>query len=227
MAEPALFAVDDDPTVLTLPDAYPDRVFDEHFLNEAIERGMARCAKHIPHRFAHACPTQNDVQEWVRSLAAASVAQARGHLVAISTGPSLLLLGPTGVGKTHLAYGAIRAVCVSGLHCTWMAITAAQAYALLRPGRKFESEVDFDRLASTQLLLLDDLGAAKSSEWTEEVNYRLINHRYEHELPTIITSNVPPRELGDAVGERVASRLTEMCQRVVLSGEDRRRRGAA
>ena len=49
---------------------------------------------------------------------------------------------------------------------------------------------------TTSASFVDDLGAAKPSEWTEEINYRLVNHRYEHMLPTIFTSNVPARELG-------------------------------
>jgi DNA replication protein DnaC len=217
-----------DPTLFTLPDAFPDREFDRHFIAEAIERGAARCAKEIPPRFADATATDPDVARWVRALAEAAVERMRGYVAGVSTGPSLLLLGPTGTGKTHQAYGAIRAIAASGLHCVWLATTAADVYATLRPRPKVDAELEFDRFASARLLLLDDLSAAKASEWTEEVNYRLINHRYEHALPTIITSNAAPKELAAAAGERVASRLVEMCQRVVLKGEDRRRnRGAA
>jgi DNA replication protein DnaC len=84
-------------------------------------------------------------------------------------------------------------------------------------------EAVFERHARADLLVLDDLGASKSTEWTEEINYRLVNHRYENELPTLFTSNVPPKELIGVLGMRVASRLVEMTTRVPLDGEDRRR----
>src|SRR3546814_11554545 len=58
---------------------------------------------------------------------------------------------------------------------------------------------------------------------TEEVTYRLIDHRYTHCLPTIFTTNVPTSNLRDQLGDRVASRLAEMCTRVTLTGSDRRR----
>lgn len=73
------------------------------------------------------------------------------------------------------------------------------------------------------MLLLDDLGAAKTSEWTAELTYRLINHRYEHLRPTLITTNLPTADLRTTLGDRIASRLAEMTQRVILTGPDRRR----
>ncbi|HEX3778493.1 MAG TPA: ATP-binding protein [Pseudonocardiaceae bacterium] len=217
-----------DPKLIDLAAAYPDRGLDRHDLAEAIERGAARCAKDIPTRYADANVDNPEVARWVRALADETVERMRGFVPAVTQGPSLLLLGPTGTGKTHQAYGAIRAIAVSGLHCSWLATTAADVYACLRPRPKVDSELEFERFAGARLLLLDDLGAAKASEWTEEVNYRLINHRYEHRLPTIITSNVAVKSLREEIGERVASRLVEMCQRVTLKGDDRRRsRGAA
>lgn len=212
-----------DPTLFTLVGAYPDQDWDAHNLNEAVERGTERAAAAIPPRYVEATVTNAEVAAWVRSLADATVASMRGYVPAVAGGPSLLLLGRTGVGKTHEAYGAIRAISVSGMNCSWLATTAADVYAKLRPRQGVDSEAEFLRYANARLLVLDDLGAAKSSEWTEEVNYRLINHRYERGLPTIVTSNLLARQLSDAVGERVWSRLSEMCQRVVLEGNDRRR----
>ena len=51
--------------------------------------------------------------------------------------------------------------------------------------------------------MLDDLGAVKTSEWIEEVNFRLVNHRYERMLPTLFTSNLLPKDLATLLGERV------------------------
>ena len=55
----------------------------------------------------------------------------------------------------------------------------------------------------------------------------MIDHRYANCLPLIITSNMPPKNVADQTGERVASRLAEMCEVVQMTGPDRRKRGAA
>ncbi len=80
-----------------------------------------------------------------------------------------------------------------------------------------------DRYRHAGVLLLDDLGTAKGSEWVEEVTYRLVTHRYDAMRPTIHVTNLGPDELRDVLGDRIASRLSETCTRVVLSGPDRRR----
>jgi DNA replication protein DnaC len=112
---------------------------------------------------------------------------------------------------------------VSGAACSWKFVTAADLYATLRPRQGHDSETTFRGYADCNLLVLDDLGAAKNSEWVEEINYRLINHRYQEKLPTIITSNLTPKTLSPGLGDRVTSRLHEMTTRVVLEGSDRRR----
>ena len=106
--------------------------------------------------------------------------------------PSLLIAGPTGVGKTWQAFGESAAP-----------PQAVSSSAGLPPARptctrccgppRLDSESEFQRWASVPLLLLDDLGAAKDSEWTEEVLYRLVNHRNAHLLPAIYTTNLPVR----------------------------------
>lgn len=73
------------------------------------------------------------------------------------------------------------------------------------------------------LLIIDDLGAAKASEWVEEVTYRLINRRYNHMLPTLITTNLAIKDLRAHLGDRVTSRLAQMTTRVEFEPVDRRR----
>lgn len=204
-------------TALGLParlDADPIAVADN------IRQGGERLAKLVPNRYRDARPTDPAVRAWVADVLA-RVSQP--HFPIIRKGPSLLLLGPTGTGKTHQAYGAVSALAQSGAAFSWTFVTAADAYARLRPRPRVDSEEEFLRLANVAVLILDDLGAAKATDWTEEVNYRLINHRYEHELTTLITSNVPVGQLKAGLGDRVASRLVEMATRAVLTGPDRRR----
>lgn len=218
-----------DPTIALVEAlASPNGVSDDdarHWATQALETGARGVETHVPPRYRDATVTDPVVADWVRTLIAESSSNAH-PVAAIRQGPSLLIVGGVGTGKTHAAYGAIRALAVSGAYCGWLFTTAADCYASLRPRPGVDSEQEFERYAKAGLLVLDDLGAAKNSEWTEEINYRLINHRYEHERPTLITSNVPPKQLSDALGARVASRLAEMTTQVVLKGPDRRRRSA-
>lgn len=206
-----------DPTIVVITD---EQVADPHWVGETLEQS-ARKALAIPARYADAVVDVPAVADWVKALVEIAL-QNRRIVPYVRSGPSLLLLGKTGTGKTHQAYGAIRAIGVSGVGCSWLVTTAADMYAQLRPRPKVDSEAEFRRYADVGLLVLDDLGAAKGTEWNEEVNYRLINHRYENELPTLVTSNVAPPDLVADLGGRVASRLVEMADRVVLRGPDRR-----
>lgn len=206
-----------DPTIVQLT---ADGTRDKWWLEDCIERGQ-KSQERIPARYRDAVVDVPAVADWVRKLV--EIAEDEGRTVPrIMTGPSLLLIGNTGAGKTFQAFGAVRALSVCGAGCSWMVTTAADMYAQLRPRHKVDSEAEFERYTKSELLVLDDLGAAKGSEWNEEINYRLINYRYEHQKPTLITSNVPPKGLASVLGERVASRLVEMTDRVVIQGADRR-----
>lgn len=211
-----------DPTIASLAADHPGAGWDPHFARDAIEDARKRLTR-IPPHYAEAVATAPEVRQWVHDLVGAALATSRTESVALKTGPSLLLLGPTGTGKTFQAYGALRALAETGVQVRWVFTTAADAYARLRPRHRVDAEDEFERLAGVPLLVLDDLGAAKASEWTEEVNYRLINSRYEHERATLITSNVAAPHLGAALGDRVTSRLVEMANRASLLGDDRRR----
>ncbi|WP_043267161.1 ATP-binding protein [Streptomyces sp. CT34] len=203
----------------------------------ALEAAQAR----IPVDYRAALPEHPDVIAWVRAIAGNAVApNAEGpnpHYGTagrreITHGPSLLLWGSTGAGKTHQAYGAIRALTAAGCGVHWYAATAADLYADLRPRAGVDPEHLLRRVMRVPLLLLDDLGAAKPSEWTEEITFRLVNWRCQNQLPTIFTSNMPPVRtdrmpahqavLRDKVGDRVLSRLSGMCTAVEFTGPDRR-----
>lgn len=199
---------------------------DEDMIADRAEAAAAHAAKRTPERFAGALPSVPAVEAWAAAVVRTSIerSQARGQLIAtVRNGPSLLLLGPTGVGKTYEAYGALRVMSLLGLHASWLVVSAADLYARLRPRHGVDAEAEFAKVAGSQVLAVDDIGAAKNSEWVEEINFRLVNRRYEAVLPTLFTSNVPPRQLGQVLGERVASRLIEMTGQVAIKGEDRRR----
>ncbi|MFE1032493.1 ATP-binding protein [Streptomyces sp. NPDC058807] len=202
-----------DPSTATAEEAHAEPV-------TALELADAR----IPARYRRTLADHPQVTAWADEITRVGRPGPGGP--GIAKGPSLLIAGPTGTGKTHQAYGAVRGLLARGVRLRWEATTTADLHARLRPRAGHDTERDLQSLARSPLLLLDDLGAAKTSEWTEELTYRLINHRYEHLLPTLITTNLPTAELRTALGDRVASRLAEMTERVILTGPDRRRHPA-
>jgi DNA replication protein DnaC len=202
--------------------------FYEETLHLAVDR--------IPARFARALVTHPDLLAWMAEV----IAQAPRQGFGLGPAKSVLLLGPTGTGKTWESFGIVRGFAACGLRVKWRHVTQADYYALLRPRHGIDPEEEYRAVASVRFLILDDLGAAKESEWTEEALFRLVDYRYREVLPTVFTSNLlpvaPPRRRGAAepspslpsvLGERVTSRITEMAVQVApLDGPDRRR-GAA
>ncbi len=150
----------------------------------------------------------------------------------------LLFLGPPGVGKTHLAVAVLR-----------KAVTEKNARGLFYDTRDLlrvirstynpqvrAVEMDILRpVMNAELLVLDDLGAEKTSEWVEETLNLVVNTRYNERRATILTSNfvettsTDPSDLTESIEERVGyrmwSRLHEMCEIVTLGGPDVRQLG--
>lgn len=192
---------------------------------------IVKAAEIIPFHYRSAITDSPEILVWINELtteARETQAERGAPVASVNLGRSLLLLGPTGTGKTHQTYGAIRELAITGVAASWVVTTAADMYAALRPRHGIDSEAEFRRYRNASILLLDDLGAErKPTEFTEEINFRLINWRYENHKPTLITSNLVPKEISDRLGDRVTSRLIEMCQRVVFKGADRRRGEAA
>lgn len=194
-----------------------------------IENALSDFSRKVPRKYREATASDGAVRAWAAGLVKDAHILWRNDprdTGKITQGSSLLLLGPTGTGKTWQAYGAIRSIAESGRACRWEATSAADLYADMRPGgNPLTSREVFDYYARADLLVLDDLGVGKQSDWTEEVNSRLFDYRCQWEKPTIITSNLGTKELTKVFGERVTSRLEEMTgSPVVLGGSDRRRK---
>jgi len=213
------------------------------------ERMLERA--HIPKRYEH-CTLDSfepGFRGAHRTLAAAHL-RARKFVDGFpleTAGTGLLLTGSIGVGKTHLAVGILQALVVErgavGLFYDYRDLlkqvqnsynnsVAATELEVLRP--VFQAEV----------LVLDELGASKPSDWVWDTVAHILNTRYNDRRTTIITTNYPNAEplgaepgggnsaraamreetLGDRIGERMRSRLQEMCVVVEMHGEDLRQK---
>ena len=228
----------------------------------APERGVTRCdcqlcarsgaliaAARIPKRYEH-CELSNFTADFPgadRSIALAQISASRFvQEFDPRDGNGLLLVGGIGTGKTHLAVGILKELIVvrgsSCLFCDYRELlkqiqnsyndsVRATELQVLRP--VFEAEV----------LLLDELGAVKPSEWVWDTVSLILNTRYNDNRTTIITTNFadepaasvarslsPARAaareetLGDRIGERMRSRLQEMCRIVKMDGPDFRQK---
>jgi DNA replication protein DnaC len=135
-----------------------------------------------------------------------------------------LIIGPTGAGKSHIAIAILKEVVSKGY--TGLYYNVPELLTKLRETYDLESEkVESEILEETEtvdLLVLDDLGAERTSGWVRDRLYLIINRRYERGKPTIVTTNCEIEELGERVGERITSRLYEMCAPLDFPKQDYR-----
>lgn len=133
-------------------------------------------------------------------------------------GTNLLISGVVGSGKTGLVVGLARDLIASDI--TGIAFwSVPEMLDRMRPPANFDPMRAIQRV---RVLILDDLGVEKPSDWVRERMYVLLNARYEAMLPTIVTSNADLARLAASLGERTISRFAEHLRVVTLTGRDRR-----
>lgn len=160
-------------------------------------------------------------------LSALRVSFDLAHRYALQPEGWLLFQGNYGSGKTHLAAAIANYRLAQGDRVLF--VTVPDLLDHLRASFGPSSEVAYDELfeqvRTAPLLILDDLGAESATPWAEEKLYQLINHRYLHALPTVITTNC---EL-NAMDSRIRSRMVDwhLTQSVNMHLPDFRRADAA
>lgn len=145
----------------------------------------------------------------------------------------LLFIGSVGVGKTHLAVSILKGLYERGFSClfyefgsllkeiqdSYNANTKNSELAVLAP------------VLNAEVLVLDELGASKPTDWVRDTMAHIINTRYNDKKATIFTTNYPDERqndreesLEDRIGVRLRSRLFEMCKTIEINGLDYRRK---
>jgi DNA replication protein DnaC len=199
---------------------------------ESVTRRLLADAR-IPRRYHHC--TLNDFVTYDNETLEDALVRARRLADAFPVvDRGLFFLGAPGVGKTHLAVAIVKQVVLTRgaralfydtrdllkvIRGTYNAVVKTTELEVLRP------------VMEADLLVLDDLGAEKTSEWVEETLNLIVNTRYNERRVTIFTSNYPDLppdsdpnviSLHDRIGFRMRSRLHEMCDFLDLEGADYR-----
>lgn len=140
----------------------------------------------------------------------------------------LLLWGNTGTGKTFLAACIANALIDQGVSV--MMTSFPRILAAVQGLRPEERAGYFDDLNSYRLLVIDDLGAERQSEYALEIVYNVIDGRYKAQKPLIVTTNTPLIEMQKAPNmdyQRIYDRVLAMCVPIKIDGESRRKGIAA
>jgi DNA replication protein DnaC len=225
---------------------------DRRFVKDCVCRVQRRAERmvgraHIPRRYEH-CSLENydtDLPYSHRSQVLARLTAKKfieGYPLETG-GRGLLITGSIGVGKTHLAVGILQALVAErgakGLFYDYRDL-------LKQVQNSYNSKVaatELEILApvfDAEVLVLDELGASKPTDWVWDTVAHILNTRYNDRRTTIITTNyanaaplaseggtramVREETLGDRIGERMRSRLQEMCVLVEMQGEDFRQK---
>jgi len=228
------------------------------------DRGHRLLAKaRVPERYRH-CDFDNyeidneienvsreQLSAWNRSLAQAKLVVRRfaeefSPVREIESEHGLLLMGPCGVGKTHLAVSALKEIVRRGhrgLFYDYRELLKAIQDSYNPESQTTEMSV-LEPVLQAELLVLDDVGSSKPSLWALETVGHILNTRYNEKRVTLVTTNFldadglgstgPPRgavprtaasddSLTDRVGKRIRSRLYEMCRTVEIFAPDYRK----
>jgi len=145
----------------------------------------------------------------------------------------LLFMGAVGVGKTHLSVAILRGLVEKGVPCLFYEL-GSLLKEIQNSYNPISQTSELKVLASVfeaEVLVLDELGASKPTDWVRDTMMQIINTRYNDRKMTIFTTNYldgrrteRDETLDDRIGVRLRSRLFEMCKTVQIEGEDYRKK---
>ena len=134
--------------------------------------------------------------------------------------PSIVMMGKTGLGKTHLSLSIAKTVIESGFGVVYLPsqklVSALEREHFSGSG----SDALLRKYTECDLLIIDDLGAEFQSNFAISVLGNLINERLYENRPTIISTNLTGKELADRYSERTASRILGEYRKLFFVGED-------
>lgn len=203
-----------------------------------LRRGRSRgVASVIPPRYRGVSFDRPPVSDMARDMSSRHVVAAVQTYVDflddnLAAGRGLWLMGNTGTGKTTLGMLIAKAAAGAGhsvgIYFTPKLLTRIRQTYQAADGEDSYSAF-FERLASVDLLYIDDLGSERHTDWVVEQLYALVNERYERQRSMLVTSNAAAdvgqgqAELEDQIGSRTVSRLVEICgDPLPLFGTDNR-----
>ncbi len=144
--------------------------------------------------------------------------------------------GPVGTGKTDLAVSFLKSFILNSEPvCEYekyrlqdnLGLFVSVPIMLLNIRGAFKSETALEidlikKYTRPELLIMDDLGTEKTTEWVMQTLYVIINSRYEEDKQTVITSNYSLEEIRKNLNDKIASRITAMTEVIEIKGIDRR-----
>ena len=142
------------------------------------------------------------------------------------TESGICIYGRAGNGKSHLAAAMVNRVIQRGFTAVFIEVPALFSRIKATYGAEGEGSEDkiMAALSKCDLLVLDDAGAEKPTDWVQEKFYQIINARYKNRLPVVITTNTKDMAgLEDIIGFRAYDRVLEMCVPLKNNGESYRR----
>jgi DNA replication protein DnaC len=226
------------------------------------ERALQRAR--VPERYRHcdfeSYDTDNDILKaspeqiaaWNRSLSQAKLmVQKFADEFPVGSEHGMLLMGPCGVGKTHLAVSAMKSIVLrghSGLFYDYRELLKEIQDSYNPESQATEMSV-LEPVLKAEILVLDDVGSSKPSLWALETVGHVLNTRYNEKRVTLLTTNfldsdaaagssangAPPARvagmrgptiedsLTERVGKRIRSRLYEMCRTIEINAADYRK----
>lgn len=129
----------------------------------------------------------------------------------VAQGKGLMLTGGPGNGKTHMATAIVHEALKLGIPAE-IAIYPDLMQSL-RPGSAEPDETE-QRYREIDLLVIDDLGKGKHSDWVEEVIYRIVNYRVLDLRAIIVTTNLDQKGMERLIGQATVDRILQVCQPV-------------